>query len=478
MRYLRFIVLGVLTPSLVLLFLLSRPVASGDAVADKVFGQGGSFTSHTMNLGGVSASSLDYPAGVAVDGAGNVYVVDSSNDRVLEFDNPLATDTVADRVFGQPDFTTDNNCYTSVVVTSASTLCGPGGIALDAAGNLYVADGEEHRVLEYNTPLTTDTAADRVFGQAGSFTTRSCNMGGPTNAGTLCTPDAVALDSAGNLYVADSYNARVLEYNTPLVSDTIADRVIGKPDFVLDTCDYGGTSASSLCRPSSVALDAADDLYVGDSFRLLEYNKPLTTDKVADRVFGQGGSFAGNACNPGGISASSICGPSGMALDASGNLYVTDSGNARLLEYDSPLTTDIVADRVIGQAGSFTTGSCNMGATNPSASSLCLPVGLAFDPAGKLYVADTANNRVLHYDSLNATPAPTTSVTPAATLLITPAPTPAGPTPTATPAPVGGVVDVFSGGGGQGYPGWALVAAAAAVAAVGGAYAWKRARRE
>jgi len=84
-------------------------------------------------------------------------------------------------------------------------------------------------------------------------------------------------------------------------------------------------------------------------------------------------------------------------VDGDGNLYVADEGNSRVLEYDSPLTTDTVADRVFGQGGSFTTGSttCNL----PSASSLCRPEGVALDGDGNLYVADLFNSRVLEYDS-------------------------------------------------------------------------------
>jgi hypothetical protein len=134
---------------------------------------------------------------------------------------------------------------------------------------------------------------------------------------------------------------------------------------------------------------------------------------VADRVFGQGGSFTSRVCNLGGISASSLCGLGGVAVDRAGNLYVADgrsigghsipeapprpSPNHRVLEYDSPLTTDTVADHVFGQGGSFTSNTCNLGGI--SASSLCVPFGVAVDAAGNLYVADQANNRVLEYDS-------------------------------------------------------------------------------
>ncbi len=279
-----------------------------------------------------------------------------------------------------------------------------------------MADFDNHRVLEYNTPLITDTVADQVFGQGGSFTSATCNLGG-ISASSLCFPTGVAVDAAGNLYVADGNNGnnnRVLEYNTPLITDTVADRVFGQGgSFTSNTCNLGGISASSLCRPAEMALDAAGNLYVSDTTnsRVLEYDSPLATptpsptpspvptptptpspmptptaapgDTVADRVFGQAGGFTTGACDLGGISPSSLCGPQGMALDAAGNLYVADFTNNRVLEYNTPLTTDRVADRVFGQAGSFTTNSCNLGngvGGPASASSLCGPSEMAVEP--------------------------------------------------------------------------------------------------
>src|SRR6185369_10663431 len=83
------------------------------------------------------------------------------------------------------------------------TLCLPSGVAADGAGNLYVSDSNNSRVLEYNTPLTTDTSADKVFGQGNVFTTGACNKGGVISSNSLCTPVGVTTDGAGDLYVAD-----------------------------------------------------------------------------------------------------------------------------------------------------------------------------------------------------------------------------------------------------------------------------------
>jgi sugar lactone lactonase YvrE len=178
-------------------------------------------------------------------------------------------------------------------------LCFPSGVAVDGAGNLYVVDQGNNRVLEYDDPFATDTQPDTVFGQGGSFTSSACNKGGTISAATLCNPSGVAVDSAGNVYISDGSNSRVLEFDMPLVTDTRADRVFGQHGpFNSGTCNSGGVSAGSLCVAAAVALDKAGDLYVEDAgnFRALEYDTPLTNAE-ADLVFGQGDSFTA-AANP------------------------------------------------------------------------------------------------------------------------------------------------------------------------------------
>ncbi|KKL95064.1 hypothetical protein LCGC14_1858370 [marine sediment metagenome] len=370
--------------------------AAADTVADLVFGQAGSFASGSCNLGGLSPDSSCSPSDVAVGADGNVYVTDFDNNRVLGYDDPPNTDSVADRVFGQGGSFTSSSCNLGGV--SASSLCGPSGVAVDAEGNLYVADQRNRRVLVYQSPLTTDTVADLVLGQGGSFTSRTCNLGG-VSASSLCNPWDVAVDGADNLYVADQGNSRVLEYDSPLATDTVADRVIGQGgSFTSAACNLSGLAAESLCFPRGLTSDGDGNVYVADydNSRVLEYDSPLTSDAVADQVFGQGGSFTSDVCDLGGVTDSSLCFPSGVGVDGNGNLYVADESNHRVLEYDAPLATDTVADQVFGQGDSFTSSSCNVGGL--SASSLCGPSGLALDSTGNLYIADHNNHRVLEFD--------------------------------------------------------------------------------
>jgi sugar lactone lactonase YvrE len=207
---------------------------------------------------------------------------------------------------------------------------------LDDIGNLFVVDKDNHRVLAYNAPLTSDTVADRVFGQP-NFTSNTPNTPNPS-ASTLNTPFGATLDQQGNLYVADALNHRVLEYHAALTGDSVADRVYGQPDFVTVTVNTNGVSANSLNGPYSAAVDPiSGNLLIADTFnhRVLEYNAPATGDITADRIFGQA-SFTTNSPNSGGVSATTLQNPFGITIDAGGRLFVADTFNFRVLSYDAP----------------------------------------------------------------------------------------------------------------------------------------------
>jgi DNA-binding beta-propeller fold protein YncE len=261
-----------------------RPFES-DAVADRVLGQGGSFTTRVCNQGGVSARSLCVPGALAFDRDGNLYVADLRNSRVLLFRDPLRTDAVADKVFGQADFQ-----HGVCGAPSARTLClgfeegdifpqfvGTAALAVDRQGTLYVADSVRNRVLLFRNAATSDAVADAVLGQSGKFTTQSLGTGRKRFGGA---PEGLAVGPAGELYVADTANDRLLVFDDPLRRDS-ADRVFGHADF-----NTGGNplspyvaipppTAKNLLRPHAIAVDGMGDLYVADT----EYNRVLAFDR-------------------------------------------------------------------------------------------------------------------------------------------------------------------------------------------------------
>ncbi|HEY1354057.1 MAG TPA: NHL repeat-containing protein [Ktedonobacteraceae bacterium] len=167
--------------------------------------------------------------------------------------------------------------------------------------------------------------------------------------------------------------------------------------FTTNTNNKGGISANSLSTPGQIAIDPSGNVYITDSNnnRVLFFPGGSTT---ATRVYGQAGSFTTSTNNKGGVSANSLSHPGGVALDSSNNLYIADSNNNRVLFFPSGSTT---ATRVYGQGGSFTTNFGNKGGV--TADSQDGPVGLLLDHANNLYVADTENNRVLFYLSGSTT---------------------------------------------------------------------------
>ncbi len=369
------------------------PVFSSDEAASLIEGQT-AFTSDVENPGGVSASYLEtigHSAMLAFDGSGNLWVSDNYNNRILMFSTPLANGEAASVVIGQPNFT-QGSCGSA----SATVICYPTGLAFDAQGNLWAADWEYNRVLEFSSPFSNGEAASVVLGRA-SFS----GYGGTcpsTSSNSLCDPQGLAFDSSQNLWVADSDNNRIVAFNSPLTTNETESTVIGQTNFANSGCNQGGISAATLCLDgdgSGIAFDSNGNLWVGDYLnnRVLEFKAPLSTGESASLVLGQT-SFSGDSCNAGGLSASSLCGPTFVAFDSSGNLWVSDYGNNRLLEFTTPFSTGESASKVIGQT-SFSVGSCNQNGL--SASSLCDPSGMTFDSQGNLWLLDSGNNRVLGY---------------------------------------------------------------------------------
>jgi sugar lactone lactonase YvrE len=422
LRLFLYLVTGSALLRVVVLIHLPVAEASGHTTASRVLGQI-DFSHNGANI--ANAQGLNFPTGVAIDLSVNpnrIYVADTNNNRVLGWSSAagFANGKAADLEIGQPDFRS-TVCNNGGV--SAQTLCNPTSVAVDSAGNLYAADHGNNRVLEYSTPYgriavadVGANAANRVFGQS-SLTSKACTS--PVSGDTLCAPTSVALDPGNNLYIADSKNNRVLEYNTPLAAtsvpgsgDSIADLVFGQASLTSSACNLGSNSAtaSSLCMPEGVAADRNGNVYIGDTQnnRVLEYNTPLVKgNTVANLVFGQNG-FDSDTCNSGGTAArpgpNSLCGPQAVTDDRFGNLYVADPGNRRVVEYNSPLRVtsnpgsgDITADRVFGQNNNFGTTLCNLTGTVPTATSLCSPLGVAVDNTANLYIADTQNGRLLEY---------------------------------------------------------------------------------
>ncbi|MGO9059325.1 MAG: hypothetical protein ACLQU2_18350 [Candidatus Binataceae bacterium] len=319
-----------------------------------------------------------------------------ANERALEYDNPSASgggmpgkpgsagDTTADLVFGQGGSFTSNSNPVCSHSANPDSLCGPTGIIVDSAENVFIADNSSGRVLEYDDPLAPgggtpgtpgskgDTTADRVFGQGGysggpyeNFTSSVCygnesqvggTPGSPVtnrpNPDGLCSPEGLALDIAGDLFVGDEGNSRVLKYLDPLApgggtpsvpgsdGDVTADAVLGQGNLnhgaanQINGASIGGFNGGGNEIWNGVAVDqnaTPNRLYLSDSgnSRILAW-KDITVfanGAPADLIFGQSDQFS-HLCNLGFQpnfnvrydTADDLCNPQGITVDSHGNL--------------------------------------------------------------------------------------------------------------------------------------------------------------
>jgi sugar lactone lactonase YvrE len=379
---------------LITALLLGQRVAMAQFItgqnADVVLGQP-NFTSGTATT---TQSGMNYPYSVAVDPTtGKVFVADFNNSRVLRFSSAAAavSGTAAEAVLGQPDFT--SNGYS----TTQSGMNSPSGVAVDASGNLYVSDLYNNRVLRFNHAATDTNGqnADAVLGQP-DFTSSTAASSPPTQSG-MYYPFGLVVDASGNLYVADCNNHRVLRFNhaASITNGANANVVLGQPNFASST---SATSQSGMSYPRGQAVDASGNLYVVEAGnnRVLLFNHAATdtNGQNADGVLGQP-NFTSNTAASYPPTQSGMWDPTDVAVDASGNLYVADIYNHRVLGFANAASDANGANAtvVLGQAD-FTTHTAVT-----TLSGMNHPAGVAVDTSGNLYVADASNNRVLRFNS-------------------------------------------------------------------------------
>jgi sugar lactone lactonase YvrE len=373
----------------------------------------------TAGEGGASdgdgpSARFNAPLGLAVDGAGNIYVADSENNTVREI-SPSGTVSTAAGIAG----TAGSADGAAAGLSATATFNTPSGVSVDGSGNVYVADtgNDTIRILVPSTGMVTTLAG--TAGLAGS-------SNGPGASASFSSPVGVAVDSSGNVFVGDSGNDTVREISTLGVVSTLAGASIhpGSSDgmgpaaqfnsplgvavspggvFVADAANntirnvsvsgvattvagLGSTGysngPSNLARflsPSGVAVDAGGNVYIADpaqcAVRMLSPGGAVTT--LA------GGSTAGSADGTGPAASFNI--PSGVAVDGAGNVYVADTGNSTIREI-SPggLTTTLAG--IAGAQGNV--DGVAAVATFDS------PLGVAVDASGTVYVADTGNGTV------------------------------------------------------------------------------------
>ena len=272
--------------------------------------------------GPATAVRLAYPDDVAVDGAGNLYIAESSDDRVRKVDSTGTITTIAGT--GRFGFRGDGGPAVK------ADLFNPSGVAVDGAGNLYIADVSNHRIRKVDSTGTITTIA----GTGGSGFSGD---GGPAVEAKLYNPRGVAVDGAGNLYIAESGNERIRKVDSTGTITTIAGT--GERGF---SGDGGPAVEAKLYNPRGVAVDGAGNLYIADysNKRIRKVDSTGTITTVAGT--GQYG-FSGD---DGPAPAARLAFPRGVAVDGAGNLYIADFGNHRIRKL-TPMTGPVTPVPVI-----------------------------------------------------------------------------------------------------------------------------------
>ena len=306
----------------------------------------------------------------------SLLITDSSNDRVLLFDAPLSPGVSATAVLGQASF------GDRTPETTASGFAGAAAAVTDQQGNIWVTDGLGNRVLRFSPLFVDGMAANLVIGQP-NFTASDAS----TSLSGLSTPHGLVFDKSGNLWIADSDNGRILEFSPPFTSGMAAILALGQPPFSRGVCLFNST-ASNLCYPTDLRFDTTGNLWVVDSNnnRIVEFQPPFVTGQSASIVLGEPDFSSRAQQSP---TSSTLYIPWGAAFDKSGNLWVTDGGNWRVLEFSFPFSNGQSASVVLGFPDF--TGTVN----NRAQSDMSNPRGVTFDAAGNLLVADLGGSRVL-----------------------------------------------------------------------------------
>jgi hypothetical protein len=327
---------------------------------------GNGVSGYTGDGGPATSAELINPAGVGVDAQGNFYISDCANGTVREVTASTGwISTFAGT--GTQGYSGDGSS------AGAAQLVCPLDIKVDGAGNVYIADPQSSAVRVVNA------ATGNIYTVAGNGTYAYSGDGGAASGASIGAPDAIALDPAGNLYIADTSFCNIRYVN--VISGVIS-TVAGT-----GTCGYsgdGGPATSALLgHVLALALDAAGNLYMSDDSN--NVIRVLNTTTGTINTFAGTGS-AGYSGDGGPASSAAINDAEGLTLDAAGNLYITDSSNNLIRKVT--VSTGIISR--IGGDGTTNAGYSGDGGAATSAL-LNYPEYPAMDSAGNLYIADNSN---------------------------------------------------------------------------------------
>lgn len=353
--------LAMKTPSL--LIMLAALIIPGAGRAQNIYTYAGSGVTYYAGDGGQALQAELYsPTGIAVDASGSLYIADAGNNRIRKVSSAGIITTIAGT--GTAGFSGDNG------PAAAAKLNQPEGVSVDASGNIYIADANNHRIRMIDLSGTITTVA-------GTGTAGFSGNGAAAAAAQLNHPTCVLKDQSGNLLIVDSYNNCVRKVNASgIISQVAGNSSVGFSG------DGSAAVAAQLWQPSALTLEAAGNIYITDTGN--NRVRKVNTSGNISTIAGTGLSSPPN--NNGPALQANLDYPVGIARDAAGSLYISDMMSHSIRRISS-------AGIITAFAGTGTAAFAGDGGPADSAR-LSSPHAVVTDALGKLWIADTGNNRI------------------------------------------------------------------------------------
>jgi hypothetical protein len=376
---------------------LGAAVAFTPGIINTVAGNGTACLDSTTPCGDNSPATsgeLSTPSGMAMDGAGNIYIADSGNNRIRVVNMQTSPITVAGVTIGAGNIATvagngaqgNTNTGNGGVKAISAELNSPGAVALDGTGNIYVADTNNSlvRKVDVNGMMTTFAGGGSVCANA----TDNVGDGCPATGAQLAAPTGLAVDTLGYVYIADSGNARVRKVDLNGMITTFAGN--GTPGYVGDS---GAATSAELQNPAGLAFDSVGNLYIADSGN--NVIRKVDTSGTIATVAGNG--TAGYSGDGLAATQAQLNQPRGVAVDSAGNMYIADTNNDFLRKVDAGgVITTVAGNGSNGVSCPF--GTDIIGDGCPATSAFVQPWSVAVNGAGNLYLPDYGNNRIRKVD--------------------------------------------------------------------------------
>jgi sugar lactone lactonase YvrE len=407
---------------------------SASGVWDRAWGQsvngGGAFgictvaenclagTSGGLGVGGEMVA----PRGVATDAAGNVYVADTNNNRIQKFDSSgnweraWGKNVNGGGVFGI--CTVAASCRAGITGGLGGEMYDPAGVAVDAAGNVYVADLTNNRIQKFDSSGNFLRAWGRGVNGGTAFgictVAANCHAGtGGGLGGEMFFPDGIATDTAGNVYLADTNNNRIQKFDSAgnwqrAWGNNVNGGFVFGICTVAANCQAGATGGlgGEMFFPDGIATDRVGNVYVADTdnHRVQKFDSAGTWQRAWGKGV-NGGTPLGVCAVAASCQAGTSGGlggemnyPSGVTTDAAGDVYLADQLNHRIQKFDSSGNFLRAWGKNVNGGGTFgictVAASCLAGTTGGLGGEMNYPFGVATDAAGSLYVSDYLNERI------------------------------------------------------------------------------------